>query len=128
MTNETLDLLTSRLADVEREVAPLNAEAERLRAAIDAVRAVDSRRPAQPTSRPPRAASRTNGSKPPRATRRAPRGENRAKILAATRGAPKTAKQIEAETGVPSATAASTMNTMARAGLLRKARRGYVAA
>lgn len=122
MPDPTLDLLRARLAEVQDAMAPLEVEAARLTAAIEAVEAIDGpspRRRRSPARRPRRS---------PRRTRRAGRGENRAKILAALRSGPKTAGEVEEATGISARTAASTLTTMKRAGLVRKAARGYALA
>ena len=57
---------------------------------------------------------------------RAPRGQNKAKILDALKGrGPMTASQIAEVTGIPAATVSSTLTKMAKTGELRKAERGY---
>jgi hypothetical protein len=56
---------------------------------------------------------------------RAPRGDNRAKILASLRASPKTASEIAKETGVGTATVGSTLRRLATAGEVVKAERGY---
>jgi predicted Rossmann fold nucleotide-binding protein DprA/Smf involved in DNA uptake len=56
---------------------------------------------------------------------RAPRGQNKAKILASLKTGPKTASEIAKETGIGTGTVGSTLSKMATAGEVRKAERGY---
>jgi alkaline phosphatase len=56
---------------------------------------------------------------------RAPRGQNKAKILASLKTGPKTASEIAEETGIGTGTVGSTLSKMATAGEVRKAERGY---
>ena len=56
---------------------------------------------------------------------RAPRGENKKKILAALRDGPKTASEIATETGIKAGTVSASLNKLAKAGELVKADRGY---
>ena len=64
------------------------------------------------------AAARTNGA-------RAPRGQNKAKILASLKAGPKTASEIAKETGIGTGTVGSTLRKMATTGEVQKADRGY---
>jgi hypothetical protein len=64
------------------------------------------------------AASRSNGA-------RAPRGANKAKILASLKAGPKTASVIAEETGIGTGTVGSTLSKLATAGEVVKADRGY---
>jgi len=75
------------------------------------------KRPAAP--RPETAAAAgTNGA-------RAPRGQNKAMILASLKSGPKTASEIAKETGIGTGTVSSTLSKMATAGEVAKADRGY---
>jgi predicted Rossmann fold nucleotide-binding protein DprA/Smf involved in DNA uptake len=56
---------------------------------------------------------------------RAPRGQNKAKILASLKTGPKTASEIAKETGIGTGTVGSTLSKMATAGDVVKAERGY---
>jgi alkaline phosphatase len=64
------------------------------------------------------AAARTNGA-------RAPRGQNKAMILASLKSGPKTASEIAKETGIRTGTVSSMLSKMATAGEVAKADRGY---
>ncbi len=56
---------------------------------------------------------------------RAPRGENKKKILAALKDGPKTAPEIAHETGIKSSTIGASLSKLAKAGEVVKADRGY---
>lgn len=56
---------------------------------------------------------------------RAPRGQNKAKILDSLKAGPKTASEIARETGIGTATVGSTLSKLATAGEVVKAARGY---
>jgi len=123
-----VDLLKDRLADIERELAPLLDERNQLTAGIAAMEAAAPSAPARRRTKRTRG-SRSNGgrrTRPRASSRRAPRGANRDKILAVLSNVPMTARDVEQATGIPSATAATTLNQMRRSGLARKAPRGYV--
>jgi hypothetical protein len=90
-----------------------------------------TRRSTRTTARTPRrAATRRNGAPvtKPAATStatRAPRGQNKAKILASLGSGPKTASQIAGETGIGARTVGSTLTKLAGTGEVVKAPRGY---
>jgi hypothetical protein len=56
---------------------------------------------------------------------RAPRGANKAKILASLKSGPKTASEIAKQTGIGVGTVGSTLTKMAGSGEVQKAARGY---
>lgn len=56
---------------------------------------------------------------------RAPRGQNKAKILESLKAGPKTAAEIAKETGIGTGTVDSTLSKLATAGEVAKADRGY---
>jgi hypothetical protein len=106
---------------VFRELAPweLVKDLERL-----VVSRVGDRQP--PAARPTEAAKPLGAAKRTPAPVRAPRGENKAKILEALKGrAPMTASEVAKVTGIPSATVSTTLTKMAKTGELVKAERGY---
>jgi predicted Rossmann fold nucleotide-binding protein DprA/Smf involved in DNA uptake len=70
-------------------------------------------------------AGRTSASKSAGTPARAPRGQNKAKVLDALKDGPMTASEISKATGVPSATASTLLSKMAKSGELAKAERGY---
>jgi DNA-binding transcriptional ArsR family regulator len=75
--------------------------------------------PTEPAKRP----SATNATK---TAARAPRGQNKAKILGALKGrGPMTASEIAKATGISAATVSTTLTKMAKTGELAKAERGY---
>ncbi len=55
----------------------------------------------------------------------APRGENKAKILAALKAGPRTASEVSQETGIASATVSAALNRLTKSGEVAKATRGY---
>ena len=59
------------------------------------------------------------------ASRRAPRGQNKAKVLEALKGGPMTASEISKTTGIATGTASSLLTTLAKSGEVTKAERGY---
>jgi hypothetical protein len=59
------------------------------------------------------------------ASGRAPRGANKAKILASLKSGPKTASEIAKQTGIGVGTVGSTLTKMAGSGEVQKAARGY---
>ena len=71
-----------------------------------------------PAASTPSDAARTNGA-------RAPRGQNKAKILESLKAGPKTASEIAKETGIGTGTVGSTLSKMATTGEVQKADRGY---
>jgi regulatory ArsR family protein len=56
---------------------------------------------------------------------RAPRGQNKAKILASLKAGPKTASEIAKETGIGTGTVGTTLSKLATSGDVVKAERGY---
>jgi len=116
--DDALRSMSQRLEEVERE-------ADELRAAIAALGRGRTHSTAAPRNGTGTATLATPAR--PAAGKRAPRGENRRKILNAIKRKAKTASEIEAETGIAVATAASTLHALVRAGQARKATRGYVA-
>ena len=85
---------------------------------------------AEPTARAgrPTAATRSRAAARSRTGGRgtAPRGQNKAKIVAALKGSePMTATEIAGVTGISAGTVSTTLNKMAKTGELSKAERGY---
>jgi CRP-like cAMP-binding protein len=82
--------------------------------------------PRAPTAKPAGArARRTSPSRPTSAGARAPRGQNKAKVLEALKDGPMTASEISKATGIPAGTASTLLSKMAKSGELAKAERGY---
>jgi predicted Rossmann fold nucleotide-binding protein DprA/Smf involved in DNA uptake len=60
-----------------------------------------------------------------RTSKTAPRGENKAKILAALTAGPRTASEIGKETGIATPTVSAALTRLSKAGDVTKAARGY---
>ena len=136
--SEIVEQIKARLKQIEDQFGQhqrLTDELERVRdVAKDLERAVLSRitgGQAPPAPRPTAATPTRRAARPTAVTdtaapARAPRGQNKAKILDALKGrVPMTASQIAEVTGIPAATVSSTLTKMAKTGELRKAQRGY---
>jgi len=126
--------IKGRIREVEAQLKDhkaLSDELERLRGALsrleDGVRSrVDGRRRRQrPVTQPPMAPAPEDTSSARGASARAPRGENKKKILAGLEGGPKTASEIANETGIKSGTVSASLSKLAKAGEVVKADRGY---
>ena len=59
------------------------------------------------------------------ASRRAPRGQNKAKVLEALKRGPMTASEISNTTGIATGTASTLLTKLAKSGEVTKAERGY---
>ena len=68
---------------------------------------------------------RTRAAKSASSPRRAPRGQNKAKVLDALKGGPMTASEIAKITGIGSGTVSTMLTKLAKSGDLAKADRGY---
>jgi len=77
------------------------------------------------TARPAVSATRTRAAKPASAPARAPRGQNKAKLLDALKDGPMTASEIAKATGIGTGTVSTMLTKMAKSGELAKAERGY---
>jgi predicted Rossmann fold nucleotide-binding protein DprA/Smf involved in DNA uptake len=133
--DEAVNAMKERLAEIERSIGPLMAEAEQLRDAIGRLddvprgagagaggsRARRRRAPAVAGTPPRRRGSRA-------AAKQAPRGQNRKLILGAIATEAKTASVVAKETGIKPGTVSSTLIKLAKDGLAVKADRGYQAA
>jgi CRP-like cAMP-binding protein len=126
--------IKGRIREVEEQLKDhkaLGDELDRLKGALSrlegGVRArIDGRRRRQRpvTQRTTTAAPKDTS--PARSTNaRAPRGENKKKILAALQGGPKTASEIANETGIKAGTVSASLTRFAKAGEVVKADRGY---
>ena len=126
--------IKGRIRELEAQLKDhkaLSDELERLKGALSRlegeVRArVDGRRRRQPpvTQRtPPPAPKDTSPAGGTNA--RAPRGENKKKILAALESGPKTASEIATETGIKTGTVSASLTKLAKSGEVVKADRGY---
>ena len=106
-------------------------ELERLKGALSRLEGevrsrVDRRRRRQrPVTQRTTAAAPKDTSPARDTSARAPRGENKKKILAALKGGPKTASEIANETGIKASTIGASLSKLAKAGEVVKAARGY---
>ena len=126
--------IKGRIREVEAQLkdhGALSDELERLKGALGrlegGVRArVDGRRRRhRPVTQRTTAAAPKDTSPVPSTAARAPRGENKKKILAALQGRPKTASEIANETGIKASTVGASLSKLAKAGEVAKADRGY---
>jgi predicted Rossmann fold nucleotide-binding protein DprA/Smf involved in DNA uptake len=126
--------IEGRIREVEEQLKDhkaLSDELERLKDALSrlesGVRArVDGRRHRERPVTHPTMAPAPQDTSPARSTAaRAPRGENKKKILAALNGGPKTASEIANETGIKASTIGASLSKLAKAGEVVKADRGY---
>jgi CRP-like cAMP-binding protein len=116
------------IEDQLRQHEGLTNELERLRDALTRLegaarsRVSAGRRPAaKPADRPKRARAAKRASAPARA----PRGQNKAKVLEALKSGPMTASEIAKVTGIGTGTVSTMLTNLAKAGELVKAERGY---
>jgi CRP-like cAMP-binding protein len=106
-------------------------ELERLRDALTRLegearsRVSGGRRNRKPAAKPAGRATRTRAGKPASAPARAPRGQNKARVLDALKDGPMTASEIAKVTGVGTGTVSTMLTKMAKSGELAKAERGY---
>jgi hypothetical protein len=116
-----------RVADLEKQIAPLADEAQQLRSAIAKLEAIE---PAGVRRRAPSATGRRRASARPatRTNARAPRGQNRRAILEAIKDEAKTAGDVAKETGIGRPTVSTTLTKLVSDGAAVKAKRGYKAA
>jgi predicted Rossmann fold nucleotide-binding protein DprA/Smf involved in DNA uptake len=126
--------IKGRIREVEEQLKDhkaLSDELERLKRALGrldgGVRSrVDGTRDRQrPVTRPATAPASKDTSPATSTTARAPRGENKKKILASLTGGPKTASEIATETGIKASTIGASLSKLAKAGEVVKADRGY---
>ena len=126
--------IKGRIREVEEQLKhhqALSDELERLKRALGRLEGgvrsrVDGRRPRQQPVAQRTTAAAPKDTSPARSTNaRAPRGENKKKILAALKGGPKTASEIATETGIKAGTIGASLSKLAKAGEVVKADRGY---
>ena len=126
--------IKGRIREVEAQLKDhkgLSDELERLKGALSrlegGVRArVDGRhRRQRPVAQRPTAPAPKDTSPARSANARAPRGENKKKILGALEGGPKTASEVANETGIKTGTVSASLSKLAKAGEVVKADRGY---
>jgi predicted Rossmann fold nucleotide-binding protein DprA/Smf involved in DNA uptake len=126
--------IKGRIREVEEQLKDhkaLGDELERLKRALSrpegGVRSrVDGRRRRERPATQRTTAPTPKDTSPARGTdARAPRGENKKKILAALAGGPKPASEIASETGIKAGTVGPLLSRLANAGEVVKADRGY---
>jgi predicted Rossmann fold nucleotide-binding protein DprA/Smf involved in DNA uptake len=109
----------------------LTDELERLRGALSRLegearsRVSSGRRNRKPTATPAVSATSPRAARPASAPARAPRGQNKAKVLDALKDGPMTASEIAKATGIGTGTVSTMLTKMAKSGELAKAERGY---
>jgi DNA invertase Pin-like site-specific DNA recombinase len=122
----------ARIKQIEEQLQQhqrLTDELERLRGALSRLegearsRVRPGRRNRKPAAK--RAGAATGRVKPASAPARAPRGQNKAKVLDALKGGPMTASEIAKVTGIGTGTVSTMLTKMAKSGELAKAERGY---
>jgi predicted Rossmann fold nucleotide-binding protein DprA/Smf involved in DNA uptake len=109
--------LTDELARLRGALTRLEGEARS--------RARGGRRNRKPAAKQAGSATRTRAAKPARAPARAPRGQNKAKVLDALKDGPMTASEIAKATGIGTGTVSTMLTKLAKTGELAKAERGY---
>ena len=117
-----------QIEDQLKQHETLTNELERLRDALTRLEGAARSRlrggrssAARPAERPTRAHTPKRAS----AQGRAPRGQNKAKVLEALKAGPMTASEIAKVTGIGTGTVSSLLTKMAKSGELVKAERGY---
>jgi len=127
-----VDQVKARLKQIEDQLSQHPRLADELERVRDVVKDLERAVVARVSGGHPPAAKPTERAKRPRAARRAtaparaPRGQNKAKILGALKGrGPMTASEIAKVTGIAVATVSTTLTKMAKTGELVKAERGY---
>jgi CRP-like cAMP-binding protein len=129
-----------QIEDQLRQHDKLTDELERLRGALSRLegaarsRVRTVRRTRTPEAKPAGGATRTRaatsarpatGAKSSTVPARAPRGQNKAKVLAAVKDGPMTASEIAKATGIAPGTVSTLLSKLAKTGELAKAERGY---
>jgi DNA invertase Pin-like site-specific DNA recombinase len=122
----------ARIKHIEEQLQQhqrLSDELERLRGALSRLegearsRVRTGRRNRKPAPKSP--GSVTRRVRPASAPTRAPRGQNRAKVLDALNNGPMTASEIAKATGIGTGTVSTMLTKMAKSGELAKAERGH---
>ena len=126
--------IKGRIREVEEQLEDhksLSEELERLKGALSRLEGgvrsrVDGTRHRQrPVTQPATALAPKDTSPATSTTARAPRGENKKKILASLTDGPKTASEIATETGIKASAISASLSKLAKAGEVVKADRGY---
>jgi DNA invertase Pin-like site-specific DNA recombinase len=122
----------ARIKHIEEQLQQhhkLTDELERLRGALSRLEG-EARSRVRTRGRNRKPAAKSAGSatrpvKPASAPARAPRGQNKAKVLDALKNGPMTASEIAKATGIGTGTVSTMLTKMAKSGELTKAERGY---
>jgi predicted Rossmann fold nucleotide-binding protein DprA/Smf involved in DNA uptake len=120
-----------QIEDQLKQHDKLSDELERLRDALGRLegearsRISGARRGRSPATEKAEGAAPARAAKPAGTPARAPRGQNRAKVLQALKDGPMTASEIAKETGIATGTVSTLLTKMAKSGELAKAQRGY---
>jgi len=120
--------VSNRSRSNSKQHETLTHELERLRDALGRLEgAARSRvRGGRPSAaKPAERAKRARTAKGASSQARAPRGQNKAKVLEALKAGPMTASEIAKVTGIGTGTVSSLLTKMAKSGELVKAERGY---
>jgi CRP-like cAMP-binding protein len=130
-----VEQVKARIKQIEQELARherLSDELARLRDALGRLegaarsRVSPRRRGGRDAARrADKAQSARRGRPAPAASRRAPRGQNKAKVLEALNRGPMTASEISETTGIATGTASTLLSRLAKSGEVTKADRGY---
>jgi DNA invertase Pin-like site-specific DNA recombinase len=124
----------ARIKQIEEQLKQnhkLTDELERLREALSRLegevrsRASTGRRNRRAPAKPAGGTTRTRAPKSASSQARAPRGQNKAKVLDALKDGPMTASEIAKATGIGTGTVSTMLTKMAKSGELAKADRGY---
>ena len=116
------------IEDQLRQHQKLTDELERLRDALSRLEGEARsrvRRARTPTRSPAPSATSAGTAPPASAAARAPRGQNKAKVLEALKDGPMTASEIAKVTGIATGTVSTMLTKLTKSGELTKADRGY---
>jgi predicted Rossmann fold nucleotide-binding protein DprA/Smf involved in DNA uptake len=119
-----------QIEDQLKQHRQLTDELDRLRGALsrlegEARSRVRGRGNRTPTAKPAGGTTRTRAAKAASSPARAPRGQNKVKVLDALKDGPMTASEIAKVTGIGTGTVSTMLTKMAKSGELVKAERGY---
>jgi predicted Rossmann fold nucleotide-binding protein DprA/Smf involved in DNA uptake len=120
-----------QIEDQLKQHRDLTDELDRLRGALSRLqgeaksRVSSGRRNRKPTAKRAVSAPSPRAAQPANAPARAPRGQNKAKVLDALKEGPMTASEIAKATGIGTGTVSTMLTKMAKSGELAKAERGY---
>ena len=120
-----------QIEDQLKQQRQLADELERLRGALSRLegeagsRVRAGGRNRTPTAKPAGGTTRTRAAKAASSPARAPRGQNKVKVLDALKDGPMTASEIAKVTGIGTGTVSTMLTKMAKSGELAKAQRGY---